>query len=231
MINLGIETSAMLCGIAIYNDDKFLGEFSINSVNLHDQKLITLIDNLLSSLNISSVNLDCISISIGPGSFTGLRIGLSAAKGLCIAGNTKLVAVNTLDALAHNYYSHKSAKIDHPVCTLIDAKRDEYYHALYDSDPKEGIQRRSEYECEHITNIIKKFQFPVTFAGKEIKKIQNSINLNESDIYSFEDLEYNPRIICEIGNKKLNKGIIEELNNLQPFYLKDFIPINKLKEV
>src|SRR5712692_6734191 len=100
MIVLGIETATAVCGAAIVEDAGVRAEASIEAEHIHSEKLISLIDEALNRATIPFSSIDSVAVSIGPGSFTGLRIGLSVAKGLVYAGGKSLAAVSTLEALA-----------------------------------------------------------------------------------------------------------------------------------
>ena len=101
---LGIESSSLVAGVAILDDDIITAEFTINYKLTHSQTLLPMLSNIKEILNIDMNSIDAIAVSGGPGSFTGLRIGVATAKGISLAINKKLINVPTLDALAYNFY-------------------------------------------------------------------------------------------------------------------------------
>ena len=135
MIILGLETSTMIEGVAVVDDTRILAEHRTHVGSTHAERLMPVILQTFSSAGLSIENVEGIAISIGPGSFTGLRIGLSTAKGLSLAQDVPLVAVPTLDGLANPlpYCQHR-------VCPILDAKRHEVYTALYSTI--DGVPKR-----------------------------------------------------------------------------------------
>jgi len=128
---LAIETTALTASVALLDDNNIISSFSITDKLTHSQKLMPMIDNVLSltSTNINDIGL--FAVCRGPGSFTGLRIGISTVKGLAFKNNTPCVGVSTLKALA---YSQKSDLGSYIICPIMDARRDEYYNALLKND-------------------------------------------------------------------------------------------------
>lgn len=126
MIILSIETSTMLGGIAIVDDNGLISEIRLNVSVEHSERLVPEIENLLKSSGLSIHEIDAFAVSAGPGSFTGLRVGMATVKGLSIASGKPVVAVSTLEAMAWNFpYS------EYPVCPVLDARRNQVFTALY----------------------------------------------------------------------------------------------------
>jgi tRNA threonylcarbamoyladenosine biosynthesis protein TsaB len=229
---LGIDTATTYCGIALVEDDKFIGEYSINIGNLHDRKLVTMISNLLDSCNDSLDNIDVISASIGPGSFTGLRIGLSVAKGLAISKDKKLIGVSTLDALAYRYYLTHPMNTSNTICSVMDAKRSEVYFSIYTFNLKDKVlERVSEYEYSSIINLCRFLKPETIILGDSAKNIKQCFNDKD---YLFDDSEMSmadAKSVALLGfiNAKLNK--FDDIDKLSPIYVKDFIPIIKSEGV
>ncbi len=135
MVILGIDTSALAAGAAVLRDGKLISETYINTGLTHSQTLLTLIDTALSNVDLSLNDVDGIAVSVGPGSFTGIRIGVSAVKGLCFSDNKKCFAVSTLEAMAN------SVDIDgFLICPVMDARCKQVYTALFEKISGE-IQR------------------------------------------------------------------------------------------
>ncbi len=127
MTVLGIDTSAIVCSAALVSDKKILSERTISNGLTHSETLLPLIKELLDEQNLSIKDIDCFAISTGPGSFTGLRIGISTVKGLAISLNKPCFSASTLEALALNA-SEFEGKI---ICPVMDARRGEFYNALF----------------------------------------------------------------------------------------------------
>ena len=128
---LAIETATSVCGAAIVGDGKVLANRSLNIPHCHSEKIMTLIDEILHEAGLTLRDIDGIAVSAGPGSFTGLRVGVSTAKGLAFASGHPVSAVSTLEALAHNFAPHIELG-EHDCCMpLIAARRGEVYAAAY----------------------------------------------------------------------------------------------------
>lgn len=124
---LAIETSTLLGGIAILNDESgLIAEVRLNVKSTHSERLMSEIGHIMDKTGLELKVIDVFAVSIGPGSFTGLRIGLSTVKGFAYATGKPIVAVPTLEALAWNFPFCK-----HPVCTLLDARKKEVYAAVF----------------------------------------------------------------------------------------------------
>ncbi len=126
MIVLGIDTSAVTCSVALYSDH-LLSFYSSSSGLTHSQTLLPAIRAALEENRLSVSDLDLVAISNGPGSFTGLRIGISTVKGLCLPNDISCVGVSTLNALAMNARGLENTVI----CPVMDARRGEFYNALF----------------------------------------------------------------------------------------------------
>ena len=123
---LAIDTSTMLGGIAIMDESLLIAESRLNVRSTHSERLMTEIEHCLKQSGIKISDIDVFAVATGPGSFTGLRIGLSTVKGLSYATGKPIVSVPTLEALAWNFpYSR------YPVCTMLDARKTEVYAALF----------------------------------------------------------------------------------------------------
>lgn len=127
MILLGIDTSATVCSAAIVRDGHVLAHASRNDGLTHSQTLLPMIQELFERADLSVSDVDGIAVSCGPGSFTGLRIGISTVKGLSLGTSCGCVALSTLEALAWNCTAYEGSV----VCAVMDARRGEFYNALF----------------------------------------------------------------------------------------------------
>jgi tRNA threonylcarbamoyladenosine biosynthesis protein TsaB len=131
MTVLGIETATTVCAAAVVRDGSLASEHSLDAPQAHAEQLLTLVDKALRAARVELNDLDGFAVSIGPGSFTGLRIGLSTVKGLAFATGKPLVGVPTLMALAYQAVRSELVGEDEYIVPMIDARRDEVYMALY----------------------------------------------------------------------------------------------------
>ncbi|HLP17148.1 MAG TPA: tRNA (adenosine(37)-N6)-threonylcarbamoyltransferase complex dimerization subunit type 1 TsaB [Bacteroidota bacterium] len=131
---LSIETATELCGAALIDDGFVVAHRTVTEKNIHSERLMVLVDEVLREAGVAVKDLAGIAVSIGPGSFTGLRIGLSTAKGLAYAQSLPMIPVPTLDAIAEEAVRTGVAASGDVICALIDAKRDEAYYAFFVCD-------------------------------------------------------------------------------------------------
>ena len=135
MYILGIETATRTGGVAIVSEDGVLAEYTLNIEVTHSERLMSTVDRVFKDTGLRMASIDGFGVSIGPGSFTGLRIGLSTVKGLAFTTGKPVAAVPTLKALAWN-----TPHARYPVCPLLDARKKEVYAALYRYDGGELVQ-------------------------------------------------------------------------------------------
>lgn len=129
---LHLETSTNICSVAISNGNKLINSITIHEGLQHAEVLSPAIDQLLKNNNIARQHLSAVSVSMGPGSFTGLRIGMSTAKGICYGLGVPLIGINTLYALAHAYCAQHQPIDGSFIIPMIDARRMEVYTSCYD---------------------------------------------------------------------------------------------------
>src|SRR5512138_896658 len=159
MLVLGIETSTRQGGAALVGDEGLVSEYTLNVEVTHSERLLPAIDRMLHDAGATLATLGGLAVSIGPGSFTGLRIGLSTAKGLAYATGLPVVGVPSLEALA---WAVPAARW--PVCAVLDARKQEVYAALFQHEPT-GLRRIIEDRAlapEALCELIRK---PTLFVG------------------------------------------------------------------
>ena len=123
---LGIDTSTMAANVAVLEDDKLICEYTINTKKTHSQKLMPMIENMLKLSDIEVRDIDAIAICVGPGSFTGLRIGMATAKAMAHVNNIPLIGVNSLEILGANM-----DLCNKKICSILDAQRNQVYTCKY----------------------------------------------------------------------------------------------------
>lgn len=198
-MTLGIETATEVCSAALVHQGAIIGERSLTEKNIHSERLLMIIDEVLIDASISAKNLDAIAVSIGPGSFTGLRIGLSTAKGLALACDTPLLAVPTLDGIAESYRWVMRKGEPRIFCALIDAKRNEAFYAFY------SVEHESRRESEF------------SIALKEI--ILHEAHVRRAVL---EQPKLSAAAIAMLGERRQKEFIVSDFSHLEPLYLRDF---------
>ena len=123
---LAVDTPATAASVAVAEENKLIGEFSINTALTHSQTLIPMVDELLKNTGLSVNGIDAVAVNAGPGSFTGVRIGVAAVKGIAFPKNLPCVSVSTLESMAYNMLGN-----DCIVCSVMDARCSQVYNALF----------------------------------------------------------------------------------------------------
>jgi tRNA threonylcarbamoyladenosine biosynthesis protein TsaB len=217
MIMLGIDTSTMTAGVGIVEEDQVLVDLRFDVKVTYSEILMPTIDLALKTVGMKIMDLDGFSISIGPGSFTGLRIGLSTIKGLCFATGKPLTSVPSLDALAS-----KSLFCSHQVAPLLDAKKDQVYVAIYDTSEGE-LHRKSEYMAIDVEDLAKKISKRTLFVGPGAKLYQNELKnlLGEKACFTFNEQSIpSGSAVARIGLNKLLANQTEDITDLEPLYIR-----------
>jgi tRNA threonylcarbamoyladenosine biosynthesis protein TsaB len=211
---LAIDTSSVYGSVALYNEKiSFIGFSDIRVT--HSERLLPQIDTALKQSKLNIKDLDAVCLSNGPGSFTGIRIGLSTAKAICMGNQIPLIAYNSLEVLAANLYGNKL-----PILALNDAKMSEIYGALYTHELKEMIPPQNAKPQEFLKNINE----PVCIVGdgylayKEIieqSEIQYTIPLLHQNIPLASSM-----ISMILFDDELPKYDFDYISDLEPFYLR-----------
>ncbi len=220
MIVLGIETATEHLGAALFVENKNTYERYINSRSSHCELLSEFIQELADEADIFMDSLDFIAVSEGPGSFTGLRIGIATAMGLAYGLRIATCGINTLMSIASNVAAPGTL-----VCPLIDAKRSEVYTALYrtDNDIPHAIINPLALPVSELVNMLKKRNEPVTITGPAQEKFKNMLqeSLGSSISFSPPDLAIpSAKSIAKLGLKIFRSGGGENPALLKPVYLR-----------
>ncbi len=213
---LGIDTSSNILSICISEDDNILGENTINNLTNHSPKLVPMIDELLNNLKIDISQIDIFACSIGPGSFTGLRIGLGLAKAMAQANDKPIIGVPTLLSLGKNI-----SNIDGYICPMIDARNENIYTCILDKNYNIVI----DYCCLNIYELLEKcktINSTIYFIGNGASLYKDIIyeNLDSTKILDVEFSELSAKNICKIGYEKYIKGQVDNIFALAPTYLR-----------
>ena len=214
---LGVDTSTMTAGIGIVEEDEILVEVKFSVKITYSEILLFCIDQALKNVSLKIDDMDGFAISIGPGSFTSLRIGLSTLKGLSFATGKPLVSVLSLDALAY-----LSLYCQYPVVTMLDAKKNQVYAAIYETNDGE-LKRQSDYLVIGVEDLVKRISHKTLFVGSGAKLYQKRLIELLKDKAYFSQAERSlpsGATVAFLGSKKLILGQFEDIVNLEPLYLR-----------
>lgn len=218
---LNIDTSTNVCSVAVSQDGTCIFDKQDTLDPKHREKLGTFVDEALAFIDNNNLSLDAVAVSGGPGSYTGLRVGVSMAKGICYGRGVKLLAVPTLELLAvpvllHHEEIEKNALL----VPMIDARRMEVYSAVYDRALKEvrGIQADVVDE-----NTYKEYldRGPVYFFGNGAEKCMKTIN--HPNAHLIKGVDALAKNMFPLAEKRIAQEKFEDVAYFVPFYLKDFV--------
>lgn len=223
MIILAIDTSTNVASCAVMDDDKLLGESMVNSSVTHSQKLLPLISETLDRCKIDIEEIDVFAVANGPGSFTGLRIGVTTVNSLAQAVDKAVIGISTLEALAQNIST--SEKL---IVPLIDARRDRSFTAIYKSDlAKQEIETILEPDVLEMTEILQaldKRQEDIIFIGNGMDIYRDQIIDILDDRAYFAPVNLNiasASSLAAIAMKRAKDGQTQSYFELVPDYLRE----------
>jgi len=219
-----IETSTTVCSVALSGNGKVLASRTIEDAYVHAEKLLPFISELILEAGIALQDIDAVAVSSGPGSYTGLRIGVSAAKGLCFALDIPLISVPSLESLAQQAKDNRE-KTDTPsgsilYCPMIDARRMEVYMALYDENIIEKRAVASEViDPSSLSSYLK--DHIIYFTGDGAEKCKKIFLEVKNANFSLQSIA-NADAMCSIADRKYASSQFENLALFEPFYLKEY---------
>lgn len=214
---LQIDTATEVCSVSISLNGKTIHSIEAEEPNLHATQLTLFIDELLRKSDISYADLSAVCVSKGPGSYTGLRIGVSTAKGLCYALDIPLLSINTLDMMFHAYAA--SIKTDIIYVPMLDARRMEVYLQVFDIN---GLLVPTEAVIVDENTFQSYADKQVILFGSGAQKLMNLFQHHDG-ITIDTNFVHSSSYMSELAYNKLNVGDIEDLIYFEPFYLKEFI--------
>lgn len=226
---LSIETATPVCSVALATDKKIIGVKESTKKNSHSEIVTVFIDELLKENKLTFSDLNAVVVSKGPGSYTGLRIGVSTAKGICYALDIPLISVNTLQSLSIG--ASMDYQIDgglqHLFCPMLDARRMEVYCALYDKNNHEVRETKAEIiEPDAFQTYLEKNK--VIFFGDGAEKCKDVIQ--HPNAVFLDNVFPSAKNMAGIALDKYKKQQFEDVAYFEPFYLKDFIAgVSKVK--
>jgi len=216
-IILNLETATTNCSVSLAKNGKTIAikEHDTPSYS-HSEQLHIFIQEVMNHASLSLNDLDAIAVSKGPGSYTGLRIGVSAAKGLCFSLDVPLISISTLESMA---YQAKGAKVDY-IIPVLDARRMEVYSKVFDAGLNEIRETKAEIIDENsFVSYLKKGKVLLMGSGAEKCKEVLSNPAIEFDIKSVPSAKE----MSQLSYVKFKAGEFEDVAYFEPYYLKDFI--------
>lgn len=221
-----IETATTICSVAISSDHNLLALKESNERNIHSESITVFIQELIKEAGISFEQVDAIVVSKGPGSYTGLRIGVSTAKGLCFALDKPLIAIPTLQSMANGAKEQIPEILAHCkdkllLCPMIDARRMEVYTAVYDIELEEVYKTSADIITDES---FKPFleENCLLFFGDGAEKCKDILQTDENAIF-LDDFLISSQFMISLAEQAYLKGEFVDTAYFEPYYLKDFI--------
>jgi tRNA threonylcarbamoyladenosine biosynthesis protein TsaB len=217
VIVLGIETSTIHGGVALLADDRLLASYTLSVEVTHSERLLPAIDRALGDAGLALKDLSGLAVAIGPGSFTGLRIGLSTAKGLAATTGLPLAGVPTLEAMA---WAIPFAIC--PVCPMLDARKAEVYAGIF-RHGEGGVARLLPEVAIRPEDLVARIEGPTIFLGDGARIHAGLLREALGARVLFPPLALrggNPALVAELGLARLRRGEADPLERLAPMYLR-----------
>jgi tRNA threonylcarbamoyladenosine biosynthesis protein TsaB len=217
---LAVDTTCLTASCAVVEDGRIIAELSTQHAKTHSQKLVPMIESMMNLLEMKLDAIDLFAAAIGPGSFTGLRIGVVTIKGLAYALKRPVVGIPSLDALA---YSVKD--FDGIICPMIDARNDQVYTALYESGSKD-FKRLGDYMGIHrseLAEILKGYSSDILFLGDAASQHLDFFKTQLKErLFMADPVLYTPRASATalLAWKKASDGLYVSPFELEPLYLR-----------
>ena len=243
---LSIETSTKGCSAAVHQNGKLLSNSELSNEKSSSGMLTTLIEHVVKTASLTFEDLDAIAVAKGPGSYTGLRIGVSTAKGLCFTLEKPLIAVNTLDAMACSIYDLRAVRRSHTndesmlaienvstvkhqspittlLCPMLDARRMEIYCAIYQSDTMEVFEPTQAKVIDE-TSFLDILQYnKIIFFGDGAEKCKAILNKNSNAVFLQEVINPSAKSIGVLAARAFKNNVFENVADFEPYYLKEFM--------
>ena len=218
---LALDSSGLVASVALVEDDNMLGEYTVNYKKTHSQTLLPMLDEVAKMIDLDLNSIDAIAVAAGPGSFTGLRIGSSTAKGMALALKKPILSIPTLEGLAYRL----TPVTDELVCPLMDARRNQVYTGIY-QNKKEGIEAVRQQEAVAIEELIEQvnaLERPVVFLGDGVPVQKEALEANITVPYRFAPAHLNRQsasAVAALGVVYYKEGKSEDARDHKPIYLR-----------
>lgn len=210
---LAIDTSSEICSVAILENDTVVAENSLNDGKTHSENLMTIMENILVENETKLNDIDMIACSVGPGSFTGIRIGVSSIKAIAEVLDVPVAAVTSLETLARNVEEK-----DATIVSLIDAKNDQVYAGIFD----DNYDKKEEYIADSIYNVVERIKEydNIIFVGSAAIKYMDLLNENFDDVKVADVNVQTASNVGKIGYKKHKEKDLKSADTIMPMYLR-----------
>ena len=222
---LCVDTSSFICSVSVFENLSLISSNSTEVEKSHSKLLIQLIDQSLKDAKIKINEVDAFAVSMGPGSYTGLRIGVSTIKGLCYSLEKPLISINTLEILSKSALNHINNYNDFFICPMIDARRMEVFIKMLDNDFNEVEKDKALILDDKSFNDIGGKS--IYFFGDGSNKFQKIVN--NKNFHFIDNIISSSKYMGELANIKYENNQFENLTTFEPFYIKDFFIVNKNK--
>ena len=223
---LCVDTSSFICSVSVFENLSLISSNSTEVEKSHSKLIIQLIDQSLKDANIKINEVDAFAVSMGPGSYTGLRIGVSTIKGLCYSLEKPLISINTLEILSKSALNHINNYNDFFICPMIDARRMEVFTKMLDNDFNEVEKDKALILDDKFFNDIGGGK-SIYFFGDGSNKFQKITN--NKNFHFIDNIISSSKHMGELANIKYENNQFENLITFEPFYIKDFFMVNKNK--
>ena len=216
---LGIDTSSLAASVAVIEDNKLICEYTINTKLTHSQKLMPMIENMLKISDINVNEMDMIAVCQGPGSFTGLRIGMATAKALAHVNKLHIVGINSLELLAGNM-----DLCDKKICSILDAQRTQVYMGQYKFENNELVELKNVdvVEIDDLLEELKNSNEEWILVGEAVYKYEEKIKEIENIYIPAPSHNVNKASsLCSIAVNKYKKEIdTYDCYSINPVYIR-----------
>ncbi len=218
MLIFGTDTCCMAATAALMSEDRLVAQTVLNNKKTHSQNIMPMIEFMLEKAEISVNDIDCFAAAVGPGSFTGVRIGVATVKALAFAAKKPCAAVSTLHALAHNV-----SCFDGIICPILDARRNQVYNALFEGGSLNRITADRALSVDSLCDELSETDKRIIFVGDGVPVFEEQIKavLGERAVFAPKASQMNlAASVAEIGLEKFKKGDVLSFDELVPQYLR-----------
>ena len=217
---LALDSSGIVASVAVVEDDTLLAEYTVNYKKTHSQTLLPMLDEIVKMTELELESVDAIAVAAGPGSFTGLRIGASTAKGLAQGLDIPIVAVPTLEGLAYNLQGADSV-----VCAMMDARRNQAYYGVYDvkENTPQVLVPQAAAPIGEVIEAVNKLGRPVIFVGDGVPVFKEQIEASLTVPYQWgaDSVRYQKAAsTAALGKIYLEQGKGTAARDFVPIYLR-----------
>lgn len=209
---LAIDTSSEICSVALLENDNLIDEINLDNGRTHSENLMPILDELVKRNNLSLNEINLISCSVGPGSFTGIRIGVASIKPIAEVLNIKVASVTSLETLAKNVENGNT------IVSLIDARNNQVYCGIFD----EKYNKKEEYLAEDINSVIEKLKkyTDITFVGNGAVLHKDLLKNNFANLKFCDNNKQSAANVGKLGYKKFIENNLETADTVVPIYLR-----------